>query len=176
LRCVRGGGAAGGKPLSEAIKIRHPLQKAERLGAIIKELLAPEYERLEIAGSIRRRKPMVGDIEIIYVPQKRRIMEAVGWFHQREKWVGAADDLIEEMVGDGRLSKRLKKDGTATWGEKSKLAVAGKGDTRHKATIFLHGHRKGKALQTAKLAAKARRIRKIDSRNSSMIAMKNPPL
>jgi DNA polymerase/3'-5' exonuclease PolX len=35
----------------------------------VKQLLEPHCERIEIAGSIRRKKPMVKDIEIVAIPK-----------------------------------------------------------------------------------------------------------
>ena len=39
----------------------------------VKAQLAPHCERIEIAGSIRRRKPEVGDIEIVAIPKPYEI-------------------------------------------------------------------------------------------------------
>jgi DNA polymerase/3'-5' exonuclease PolX len=45
------------------------LSKALSIAEHIKSLLAPHCERIEIAGSIRRRKPDVKDIEIVAIPK-----------------------------------------------------------------------------------------------------------
>jgi DNA polymerase/3'-5' exonuclease PolX len=45
------------------------LEKAQHLAEKIKTLLAPHCERIEIAGSIRRRTAEVGDIEIVAIPK-----------------------------------------------------------------------------------------------------------
>jgi len=45
------------------------LQKALAIAEKIKAELAPHCERIEIAGSIRRKKPEVGDIEIVAIPK-----------------------------------------------------------------------------------------------------------
>lgn len=47
------------------MKLEQALEIAER----IKSDLAPHCERIEIAGSIRRRKPEVGDIELVAIPK-----------------------------------------------------------------------------------------------------------
>jgi DNA polymerase/3'-5' exonuclease PolX len=44
------------------------LEQAERIAERVKAELTPHCERIEIAGSIRRRKPEVGDIEIVCIP------------------------------------------------------------------------------------------------------------
>jgi DNA polymerase/3'-5' exonuclease PolX len=44
-------------------------EQALEIAEKTKALLAPHCERIEIAGSIRRRKPDVGDIEIVAIPK-----------------------------------------------------------------------------------------------------------
>jgi DNA polymerase/3'-5' exonuclease PolX len=50
------------------MKARYPLEIAEQIAARHIERLSPFCERIEIAGSIRRRKAEVGDIEIVAQP------------------------------------------------------------------------------------------------------------
>lgn len=45
------------------------LNKALKIALKLKDLLAPHCERIEIAGSIRRRKPEVKDIELVAIPK-----------------------------------------------------------------------------------------------------------
>jgi DNA polymerase/3'-5' exonuclease PolX len=45
------------------------LDKALEIAEKTKELLAPYCERIEIAGSIRRKKPEVKDIELVAIPK-----------------------------------------------------------------------------------------------------------
>lgn len=45
------------------------LEKASLIAERIKAQLAPHCERIEIAGSIRRRKSDVGDIEMVVIPK-----------------------------------------------------------------------------------------------------------
>lgn len=45
------------------------LDQALEIGEKVKALLAPHCERIEIAGSIRRKKPDVKDIEIVAIPK-----------------------------------------------------------------------------------------------------------
>ncbi len=47
------------------MQLNHAIEIAER----VKSQLAPHCERIEIAGSIRRRKCVVGDIEIVAIPK-----------------------------------------------------------------------------------------------------------
>lgn len=43
------------------------LEEAKTIADRVKETLAPHCERIEIAGSIRRAKPMVNDIDIVLI-------------------------------------------------------------------------------------------------------------
>jgi DNA polymerase/3'-5' exonuclease PolX len=45
------------------------LEQALEIAEKVKVLLAPHCERIEIAGSIRRKKPYVKDIEIVAIPK-----------------------------------------------------------------------------------------------------------
>jgi len=49
-------------------KIKMPLNKAQLVADNFVELLRPKCVRIEVAGSIRRLKPEVGDIEIVCIP------------------------------------------------------------------------------------------------------------
>lgn len=48
---------------------KKPLAEAALVATAIVETLRPACERIEIAGSIRRRKPEVSDIELVCVPR-----------------------------------------------------------------------------------------------------------
>lgn len=39
---------------------------------VLVPLLADVCQRIEVAGSLRRREPMIGDIELVAIPQRRR--------------------------------------------------------------------------------------------------------
>ncbi len=58
----------GGRPV--------PLATAEPIAAALRGLLAPACARIAIAGSVRRRKPTVSDVELVAVP--RLIVEPAG--------------------------------------------------------------------------------------------------
>lgn len=93
--------------------------------AVAQEIIASltgstEPDRLVIAGSLRRGKAEVGDVEIVFVPQIG--IEKVGLFGDKIA-VNFADRAIETLVNSAVLAKRLNKNGCVTWGEKNKLAV-----------------------------------------------------
>ena len=49
--------------------MRFELARAESIARAVIALLSPHCERIEIAGSIRRRRPDVGDIEVVAIPR-----------------------------------------------------------------------------------------------------------
>lgn len=51
-------------------EIKLPLHHASRLANRLVELLSPHCERIDIAGSVRRGKSEVGDIELVCEPKK----------------------------------------------------------------------------------------------------------
>lgn len=44
------------------------LERAEKIAATIIELLSPYCQRIEVAGSVRRRKDQVNDIDFVLIP------------------------------------------------------------------------------------------------------------
>jgi len=86
------------------------LQKAKAIAEELKALLEPVCQRVVIAGSIRRQKPEVGDIELLCIP----------------KFIDGVDQLDREigaLVIQGRLGFRLNKRGSRAYGPKNKLML-----------------------------------------------------
>jgi DNA polymerase/3'-5' exonuclease PolX len=81
--------------------------------------LAPSCERIAIAGSIRRRKTICHDVEILFVPRMTTLRD--GLFDT--KMVSVADEVIEDLLLGGYFAKRPNKNGVFAWGDKNKLAV-----------------------------------------------------
>jgi DNA polymerase/3'-5' exonuclease PolX len=98
---------------------RFPLADAEALAVRLLEQLSPCCERIVIAGSIRRRKPDVGDIELLYIPKTAEVPD--GLFDQRT--ISLAEASIDQLVKTGVLELRPSKTGIYSWGQKNKLAV-----------------------------------------------------
>ena len=105
-------------------KPKFPLAKAERLAEKIVSILKPVTHRIEIAGSIRRKKEMVGDIEILYIPLFTEVPDPQDLFRQKKIAVNAVDIILEQLLTNGSITKRPKSDGTLTWGDENKLAIA----------------------------------------------------
>ena len=49
-------------------KIKLSLDDAHTQAVLILDALAPSCARLEIAGSIRRQRPYIGDVELVAIP------------------------------------------------------------------------------------------------------------
>ncbi len=56
-----------------------PLEEAKKIAVAICYKLQPFCEKINIAGSVRRQKPLVKDIEIICVPKAEVLKDMFGW-------------------------------------------------------------------------------------------------
>lgn len=81
--------------------------------------LKPVTERLIVAGSLRRRKPTVGDVEVLFVPKFEE--RQVDLLHRAP--FDLAAEVIERMIEAGVLEQRLSVTGAPSWGGKNKLAT-----------------------------------------------------
>ncbi|KKM92421.1 hypothetical protein LCGC14_1218690 [marine sediment metagenome] len=86
------------------------LHQAELIANELLKILEPACERVTIAGSIRRQKPDVGDIELLCIPKY------VGGVDQVDREIGFL--FIQRLLG-----YRLNKKGSKVYGPKNKLMV-----------------------------------------------------
>ena len=93
-----------------------PLAQATQVAEELITLLRPACERIEVAGSIRRQKTQVGDIELLAVP-KEAVTTTV-WLERPP-----LDARILQLMGGGILKYRLNKNGSRTYGPFNKLLV-----------------------------------------------------
>jgi DNA polymerase/3'-5' exonuclease PolX len=84
------------------------LEKARAIAEELKKLLEPACERITIAGSIRRQKPRVGDIELLVIPKFDGIFDLL-------------DRELKWLIGTHILEHRLTKIGSVVYGPKNKL-------------------------------------------------------
>lgn len=100
---------------------KFPARLARAVGESLIELLRPYClpGRLEIAGSLRRGRAEVGDVEICYVSQIGDVDKPGELFTASGL---LADCFINELLV-AKLAQRLSEDGKATWGNLNKLAV-----------------------------------------------------
>jgi DNA polymerase/3'-5' exonuclease PolX len=104
-------------------KRKFPRAKALDVAKVLCDALKPVTTRLIVAGSLRRRKELVGDVEIVFVP-KVEVLPSADLFGGGEPVVrNLADEVIEGLVRDGVLRKRLSREGRPAWGAKNKLAL-----------------------------------------------------
>lgn len=81
--------------------------------------LEPFCERIKIAGSIRREKSEVGDIEVLMIP--RYESRRVSLFGDKDFDIAA--EKINQMLTAGVLAKRPNVRGHFAWGPLNKLAI-----------------------------------------------------
>ena len=82
-----------------------PLEQASWIATSILGQLAPACERIEIAGSIRRRKPEVGDIELVAVPRIESTVEYDLWGNQVTTTRSLLNARRDELLDEGTLAE-----------------------------------------------------------------------
>ncbi len=104
---------------------RLPLERAEPLARELVDRITPACQRIEVAGSIRRRAPDVGDIEIVAIPRverrQRTLEDLFGTVEEHE--VNCLDELCDQMLAAHELEQRLSEEGRKTWGSGAKYAL-----------------------------------------------------
>jgi len=86
------------------------LTRARAVADEIMGLLNGGCDRKEIAGSIRRRKPDVGDIELLCIPKYEGVIDRL-------------DRRVQGLMFQGVLALRLNKLGRKVYGPKNKLML-----------------------------------------------------
>lgn len=106
-------------------KTKYPRAAALEVARGLCQSLKPFTERLIVAGSLRRRKEQVGDVEILYIP-KFSTGKPVDLFSP-PPLVNNADELLATLLFTGikesRITHRLNVKGSSVWGQKNKLAI-----------------------------------------------------
>lgn len=115
-----------------------PLLWAERWAGELASLLRPACERIQIAGSIRRRRQDVADIELVMVPLYSEVPAEPTLFDSgRTTEVNLLDLICRELKLRGVLADRPDKNGHIAWGEKFRRTVYQKGDVAFPADLFV---------------------------------------
>lgn len=83
--------------------------------------LSLSCERIIIAGSLRREKQWVGDIEILYISKVVTGFKPGDMFAQETRFL--AEDHLASLLASKALTMRINSAGIQTWGDKNKLAV-----------------------------------------------------
>lgn len=88
--------------------------------------LQPCCHKLIVAGSLRRHADFVSDIEIVFIPRTYTAPATQGdLFHPENNHieVSQVDEVLDDLLWQGVLQKRLSSKGTPVWGKQNKLAV-----------------------------------------------------
>jgi DNA polymerase/3'-5' exonuclease PolX len=100
-------------------KPRFPAAEAKAVAAELLRWLDPACERLVVAGSLRREKPTVSDVEILYNAKIEKRRDPVDMFSSIA--VHLADEVIATMESVGVLERRKNTIGRETFGPLNKL-------------------------------------------------------
>jgi DNA polymerase/3'-5' exonuclease PolX len=103
------------------------LEVMERLARKFIETVEDSCVRIQVAGSVRRRKPFPSDIEIVVEPKFRKDPQPAEFWGTTEPidayTVNLFDECCKELIRCGILEKRQKSNGHTSWGEKAKLGI-----------------------------------------------------
>jgi len=104
-----------------ALKQRFPRAAALAVAKELCAALKPAADRLIVAGSLRRRREEVGDVEILFIPRiESRPVPGDLFARSRQS---LCDIVLDSLLAAGVLAKRESKTGACAWGAKNKLAV-----------------------------------------------------
>lgn len=105
-------------------KPRYDYHAAAVRAQALQLMLAPFCERIEVVGSLRRRRPTVGDIELLYIPRFGPQARGPGDLYPDEQTrCNLADTAIADLERRRILGRRLNTKGQTMFGEHNKLMV-----------------------------------------------------
>jgi DNA polymerase/3'-5' exonuclease PolX len=95
-----------------------PLKEALADAEAFQALFDPKsYIRWEFAGSVRRRRPHVSDIEHVIIPARGPVSVGGDLFGDMKE-VNLLFHRMDQLVAEGTLAKHVYPNGTNRWGEK----------------------------------------------------------
>lgn len=100
-------------------KRKYPREDGELVALKLIAVLHRYCERIEVTGSIRREKDEVGDVELLYVPKNLLEKRPDGQLIA----IPEIDAVLEQLIAEGVIAKRLSSNGRTTYGEHNKLIV-----------------------------------------------------
>jgi DNA polymerase (family 10) len=101
------------------MKTKYPRTLALEVTRAILEEIGEACERVIVAGSLRRRKQEVGDVEILYIPLTE-IRPVPGDMFKSAK-VDLVDVAVRAMIDAGTMELRKGETGHTAYGPKNKL-------------------------------------------------------
>jgi DNA polymerase/3'-5' exonuclease PolX len=102
-------------------KPRYDHAVALPIAQAIRALLSPCCVRIEIAGSLRRGRPTVGDIELVYVPRFGPQPAGLELLPDERTTCNLADACIAGLETAGMLERRKNSKGQTTFGPVNKF-------------------------------------------------------
>jgi DNA polymerase/3'-5' exonuclease PolX len=102
-------------------KIKYTYAEAYAVAMDLVSALSPFCDRITIAGSLRRRKTVVGDVEILYIGKQQTASDPNLLFGFTTE--NKADYKILSLETSGIFRRRLNVNGLTTYGLKNKLMV-----------------------------------------------------
>lgn len=103
-------------------KRRFPLELARLVAENLFLELGPLTQRMMVAGSIRRERADVGDIELVYVPRIEHPAVDL-WGNPAGEPVDLLDGKVKALVGAGMVDYRQNASGSTMYGAKNKFLV-----------------------------------------------------
>lgn len=103
------------------MKIKFPYNEALALATTLLYDLRSSCERIEIVGSVRRMKPEVHDLELLFIPRFQDRPSRTDLFAVVH--ANLADDVIDRWEHELFLKRRLNSKGSEVFGLKNKLMV-----------------------------------------------------
>lgn len=100
-------------------KVKYPRGLAIEAVREILAMFQAGCRRVVVAGSLRRMKEEVGDVEILYLPNFAEVK--ADWFSTRR--VNVADRVLDTMLASGLIAKRRNVLFQESWGSQNKYAV-----------------------------------------------------
>ena len=111
--------------MSTAVSGKVPLAEARQLAMEFMNLFPPTaYARWKGAGSIRRKKAEVGDVDHVVIPAWGDIACGDGLFAQTER-VNLLWHHLDALVRGGQVQKHVRSNGSTCWGDKHRVARVG---------------------------------------------------
>lgn len=105
--------------MSDLQKTKHPRREAIAVAREMIQLLTPACERIIVAGSLRRGKLMVSDVEILYIPKTET--RKIDLLHDGQ--IDLAAEVLERAIRENLLARRTGRTGQTIWGDSNKLAT-----------------------------------------------------
>lgn len=100
---------------------RVPWESGAKIAADLEALLLPACERIAVAGSIRRGRPDIGDIDLVCEPKIER--QPAGLFGDQFDERDLLHDLCCRLANEGIIERRYDKNGRPAWGSNLKRAT-----------------------------------------------------